>query len=360
MAKIVSVYNRFKPDFLPVDMSYIRWLKVAEALARLGHQVDIATMESIPEQSPVQMGPNLRRISLRNVHWQDYNVVKTVFHRGFETLEFFGGIDHPFIISKLGSVVAPYDTEGIYFYGELRRELYATQQRIQKTSKYVTLLSPQAKELWLRSFQSNGNILLVPGAADKQIPDYRRNPFPDGKEIRCLFAGNIYTLDRQPEANAVLVNKLNQLGKILKGFDVRLFMIGVGEVSGLDVGSVEYLGAIPYEETWDYLRSADVGVVVSSGKFHHNNESSKIYHYLRAGLPVVSEAGFPNDFLIHETKLGFSVESGNMELMAKKIVEAARTRWDRQSAVRYILDHHTWENRVQTYDRLIKEELERL
>ncbi|MCI0413247.1 glycosyltransferase [bacterium] len=360
MAKIVSVYNREKPDFVPVDMSYIRWLKIAERLAALGHQVDIASIEPIPEKSPILMGPNLRRISLKNVHWQDYDVVKTVFHRGFETLEFFGGTGHPFIISKLGSVVASHDMEGVYFYGELRKELYETQLRIQKTSRYVTLLSPQAKELWLRCFQSNGNILLVPGAADKQIPEFRKNPFPEEAGIRCLFAGNIYTLDRQPEANAVLVSKLNELGRILKSAGAQLFMIGVGEVRLLDAAFVKYLGKVPYEETWDYLRSADVGVVVSSGKFHQNNESSKIYHYLRAGLPVVSEAGFPNDFLIHESGLGFSVESGNMELMAEKVLEAGRTPWDRQSAIRYILDNHTWENRVQVYNRLITEELEQV
>lgn len=355
MAKIISVYNQQKPDFLPVDMSYIRWLKIAEALAKRGHQVDMATMEPVLEQSPIQMGPNLRRISLRNIHWRDYDVVKTVFHRGFETLEDFGGTDHPFIISKLGSVVGPEDMDGVYFYGELRKELYATQQRIQKTSKYVTLLSPQAKELWVDTFQTNGNILLVPGAADKEIPEFRRNPFPEEKEIRCLFAGNIYTLDRQPEANRMLVSKLNQLGKILNGLGARLFMIGVGEVSDLNPEFVKYFGPVPYEETWDYLRSADVGVVVSSGKFHHNNESSKIYHYLRAGLPIVSEAGFPNDFLIRESKLGFSIDSDNMELMAEKVVEAARIHWDRPAAIRYILDHHTWDNRVDVYDRLIQD-----
>jgi len=45
MAKIVTVYNARHRRFEPADMSYIRWLKVSEALARCGHQVDIATNE---------------------------------------------------------------------------------------------------------------------------------------------------------------------------------------------------------------------------------------------------------------------------------------------------------------------------
>jgi len=55
------------------------------------------------------------------------------------------------------------------------------------------------------------------------------------------------------------------------------------------------MGAVSYERSWDYLHHADVGVLVAAGPFMHNNESTKIYHYLRVGLPVVSEAGFPND-----------------------------------------------------------------
>ena len=338
-------------------MSYVRWLKVAEALANIGHQVDIATNEPIPLDSPIHMGPNLKRIALRNVRWSEYDVVKTVFHRGFETLEDYGGSGHPFIISKLGSVVAPEDREGIYFYGKLRKELYATQERIQKTSKYITVLSPQARELFQSCHNANGNLLLVPGAADSVIPACCGNPYKDNEKIRCLFAGNVYTLDRQPEANAVLVSKLNQLGRLLKRMGAHLYMMGPGELTKLDHESVTYLGAIPFQDTWDYYRASDVGVVVSSGKFHHNNESSKIYHYLRVGLPVVSESGFPNDYLIRDSKLGFLLESGNMETMAEKIMEAARTDWNREYAIQYILKNHVWENRVAVYDQIIRREL---
>ena len=133
-------------------------------------------------------------------------------------------------------------------------------------------------------------------------------------------------------------------------------MMGPGDISKLDQESVHYLGAIPFEQTWDYYRSVDVGVVVCSGKFQHNNESSKIYHYLRAGLPVVSEAGFPNDYLVRDSKLGFVVESSDMNAMAEKIAEAANKNWDRDFAIRYILDNHTWDKRVEVYDRILRKE----
>src|ERR1700758_378876 len=111
MARIVTVYTH-KPqrhdvenqDLLPIDMSYIRWHKISEALARLGHQVDIATPDILKRWTK-----NLndykkgvpRRIPLSDIEWEDYDVVKTLFNIGIETLELYGGTGHPFIISKL-------------------------------------------------------------------------------------------------------------------------------------------------------------------------------------------------------------------------------------------------------------------
>ena len=152
------------------------------------------------------------------------------------------------------------------------------------------------------------------------------------------------------------MEKLNALGRALAGYGARLYMCGVGDVSRLDRAHVTYLGWVPYERTWDYFRYADVGVVVSAGPFMHNNESSKIYHYLRAGLPVVSESGFPNDHLIREAQCGRLVDGADTRALTEAVIEAARTRWDRARAVTYILENHTWAQRVKVYDRLLRDE----
>ena len=136
----------------------------------------------------------------------------------------------------------------------------------------------------------------------------------------------------------------------------RLYILGPGDVRRLDERYATYLGFFSYEKTWDFFHFAQVGVVVSAGKFMHNNESSKIYHYLRAGLPAVSESGFPNDNIINESKLGFVVENGNLELMAQKIEEAANKDRNREFAIKYILDNHTWDKRAEIYDKVIKED----
>jgi glycosyltransferase involved in cell wall biosynthesis len=339
-------------------MGAIRWLKISEALARRGHTVDIATNETLPiamEKAAAADGLQLRRVALRDVRWSDYDVVKTLFDLGFQTLEAYGGAGHPFIISKLGSVVDARDREGIYFYGAYREQLYAIQERINSTSRYVTVLSESARDLWMELFGQKQNVLLVPGAADRNIPLLAEDPFPSGDEARILFAGNVYTPDYQAEANDVLVSKLNQLGELLRNYGCRLYMIGVGDVSRLDPEYVTYLGFVSHDEAWSYFGHAQVGIVVSAGSFMHNNESTKIYHYLRAGLPVVSESGFPNDDVVLNAGLGFVVESGDLRSMAQRIDEAARATWDRERAVRYIMEHHTWDKRVDVYDRLLQQ-----
>jgi hypothetical protein len=177
--------------------------------------------------------------------------------------------------------------------------------------------------------------------------------------VRCLFAGNFYSTSprSQPEAHRVLAGKLNELGRLLNTKGVQLFVLGTGEAESLDHAHVTYLGAADYEASWNYLQHAHVGVVVAAGPFHHNNESTKIYHYLRVGLPVVSEAGFPNDDLVRAAHLGYVVPSGDMSALAHAVVHATRSDWDRDRAVRFILERHTWDIRAEFYDQVIRHEL---
>ncbi len=358
MLSIVTVYTPFltpedeaRRDLVPLAMDYIRWCKVAEALAARGYHVDMAVADRAAgwPRRPLAGRPHVGRVPLSQVAWRDYDVVKTVFHRGFETLDAFGGADHPCIVSKLGSVVGPRDMDGVYFYGAERQGLYATQERIRRASRYVTVLSPGARALWEDCFGPDGRVLLVPGGVDAEIPEPGRDPYPADDRMKVLFAGNVYSASAQPEANAVLIDKLNALGRALARHGARLYMIGVGAVTALDPAHVTYLGAVDYDRSWAYLHHAEVGVVVSAGRVHQNNESTKIYHYLRAALPVVSESGFPNDRVVTESGLGIVAANGDMCAMADQVVEAARRRWDRGAAVRYILDHHTWDRRVDIY-----------
>lgn len=354
MARIVTVYNTERDAFSnPRDMAHIRWIKISEALARLGHQVDIASAEFTFRLSkrPVSMGANLRRVPLANVKWDEYDVVKTLFHQGFETLQRRSGGAHPLLIAKLGSVVGPVDMPGIYFYGRQRERMFDIQREIHKRARYITVLSPPGRTLWEETIGSHAGFLLVPGAADAVLPPPGRDPYPPGPGIRVVFSGNLY--DVQPEATRVLSDKLNALGARLAPHG-RLYVVGPGDRSQLDPRFVTHLGSVPYQSSWDHLHFASVGVVVSAGPFMHNNESTKIYHYLRAGLPTVSESGFPNDDVVRASGLGFVVENGNMDDMAARIVEASTRQWNRSAAQSWILARHTWDRRAEVYRDVLR------
>jgi hypothetical protein len=358
MARIVTVCSTRRPAGRLVDMSHIRWFRISTALAKLGHTVDVATMDHRwrLHKPVVPLGPNLRNVPLSRIRWGDYDVVKTLFHEGFSILQRYGGADHPFIISKLGSVVGDEDLPGIYFYGGQRRRLFRVQRLIHRKSRYVTVLSEPAAELWRECFGRDQRLLLVPGAADAEIPAATRDPYPQDGLARCVFVGNFYTTRRtsQPEAHRTLTSKLNRLGELLRSRGVRLYVLGPGQASSLDPRWVTYCGVAEHGESWDYVHFANVGLVVAAGSFMHNNESTKIYHYLRAGLPVVSEAGFPNDHVVREAGLGFVTENGDLPRLADRVAEAAVRPWNREHAIRYILDNHIWEKRAESYDRLLR------
>lgn len=355
MARVATVYSAERDSWKLRDMSFIRWQKISEALAAQGHDVDIVTNEAHWKQNrtPIPMSPRLRRVPLDGIHWPGYDVVKTLFHGGFDLLEQSGGARHPFIISKLGSVVGAGELPGIYFYGDVRRKLYESQVRIHRTCRYVTLLSEPARDLWRQVHGDRKGLLLVPGGVDREIPEAAQNPYGGIPGKICIFSGHIYYADSQPEANRVLVDKLNRLAQLLQGAGIRVCYQGHGDTSRLAQRLVTNLGCVSYDETWPYLQHASVGIVLSAGKFMHNNESSKIYHYLRAGLPIVSEAGFPNDHVVRESGLGFVVPSEDMPLMAARIVEATEKTWDREAGISYVRANHTWDCRARVYQPIL-------
>ena len=195
MARVVTVYVGDRRPFVPADMSYIRWLAMSSALARLGHEVDIASAEpGLRRLLPLRMAPGLRRVPLAGVRWERYDVVKTEFHAGFETLERFGGAGHPRIVSNLGSVVGPEDAGGVYFTGARRAALFAVQERIAARSRWVTVLTAPSLARWRGAFGAAGDPFLVPGAADDVVPAPGADPYPADGTVRSVAWWGITSL----------------------------------------------------------------------------------------------------------------------------------------------------------------------
>ena len=352
--RIATVYKRdlFR-NFAPAKMSTIRWLRMSEGLAALGHRVDmIMNGNGLGHATK----PNLRSVPFADVDWNSYDVVKTLFHSGFESLHEEGGGNHPFIISKLGSVVGNHDdTAGVYFFNHEREHLYRIQEQIRERSRYVTLLTTASRRLWEDTFGSTDNLLHVPTGVDREVPAANDNPYARFSEPIAIYAGNIYG-ETQPEINMLWQDRLNRLGTLLRQKGIRLCFIGTGLVDRLDRTAVTVMSEVDNREVWDYKRFASVGLVLAQGQTQHN-ESSKLYYYLRAGLPVVSEAPVPNNFLIHATGMGHVAEYDDDRTLVDMVESAVHREWPRREGIEYVVTHHSWDKRVATYDEVIRARL---
>ena len=348
--RIATVYRRHhRGPFSATDMSNVRWLRISEALARLGYRVDMIVDV---QGGVVERAPGLRLVPYADAEWHAYDVIKTLFHKGAAALREVGMDDHPFVISKLGSVVgASDDVDGVHFFGNDRARNYEIQAHIARTSRYVTLLTNESTRLWQREFGGDDRCLLVPTGVDRTIPPRGANPYAAFTEPIVLYSGTLYS-GAQREVNLIWQAKLNEVGALLRRRGIRLCFVGGGAVDRLDARAVTHLGPVEHDQVWNYQYWARAGIALAQGPVQHN-ESSKIYYYLRTGLPVVAESSIPNCDVIREAGLGFVADWNDAEGMAAMVEDAVHAEWDREAAIRYVLEHHTWDRRVATYDRLI-------
>ena len=150
------------------------------------------------------------------------------------------------------------------------------------------------------------------------IPPPGPNPYPSVgvEQPVVLYAGNLYLKQHQSEVNAIWQDRLNRLGRSLRRRGLRLVVMGRGETDLLDPRAVLHVGVVESRALWDWQRHASVGVVLAQGPVQ-DNESSKMYYYLRTGLPVVCERPVPNAWLLEETRHGALVEYDDVEALAE-------------------------------------------
>ena len=348
--KIACIYRLDHVEVPKIsNMASIRLHRMAAALARRGHYVDIIVSY---RHAPTNLAPRLREVPFRQVKWSDYQVVKTFFHWGFESLCATGGEDHPFIISKLGSVVgsAP-TTEGVHFFGKERELLFETQLKIAKRSRVVTILTQRSIDLWKREHGNQVPLLMVPTGVDAEIPPVRSNPYLKlGIDAPvALFTGHLYSERSQPAVNIQWQNNLNVLGSKLRRRGIHLVAMGSGRSDRLDPEAVTFAGAIAADDIWDWQRHAKAGIVLAQGDVQ-DNEASKIYYYLRTGLPVICERSVPNAALIEATGLGKLVDYNNLESFADAIEALIKHPPADRNIERYMVEHHSWDVRAAMYD----------
>ncbi len=347
--KIAALYRLDPLEETPEhDAAVLWWKRVAQGLAARGHSVDlIAGTQGCPRRLAV----HLRSVPYTEAHWHRYDAILTFFDRGFTNLMDYGGVPHPRIISNLGSVVGASDgVPGVYFYGERRKWLYSVQERIAAEARFINVLTEPSRELFVRQHGRAEDVVVIPQGVDRRIPKPRHNPVGSLEDRTVVYVGSIYGI-RQKEMNLVWQHRLNSLGRELRKFKLRLCLIGPGDTELLDPEAVVCLGPIDHNKVWDYQYFAAAGLVLAQGAVQHN-ESTKLYHYLRAGLPVVSEEPVPNNHVLEQAGLGFVSPYGDDRRLAELLSDAASRRWNRKQAMRHLKHHHSWDLRIPRIEAL--------
>jgi hypothetical protein len=346
--------NHEIPEFPSGDMHHLRFARMSEALARRGHHVDMI-LNHLNERSLIDS--RLAIVPFRNVCWDDYDVIKTSFHSGFEALLAEGGGDHPFIISKLGSVVGSTATPGMHFAENERKHLFETQKEISRRARCVTVLTDRSAALWQREHGVSVKVLKVPTGVDAQIPPIGPNPYNrlGIDEPIVLCAGNLYAPQIQADVHSLWTRRLNEIGSALRKRGIRLIAMGSGNSEGLDPEAVVHLGKVSNPDYWNWQQHARVGLALAQGP-EQDNESSRIYYYLRTSLPVVCERPIPNSNLIEQFGCGAVLQFGVVQELVDAVERLCRASVSRTDVSDILVREHSWDARAAQYDPILADD----
>jgi glycosyltransferase involved in cell wall biosynthesis len=120
--------------------------------------------------------------------------------------------------------------------------------------------------------------------------------------------------------------------------------------------SVKYHGSLSLDKIVDVIANADLGVVPKrANSFGNEAYSTKIMEFMSQGVPVVASRTKIDSLYFDDTVIRF-FESGNIEELAKAMIEVLENQALRESLVREGLayaEQHGWERRKKEYFNLV-------
>lgn len=275
-----------------------------------------------------------------------YHVVKTSYHFSIELLGDYSGP----VISRIVRVV---DEKLPARDAQYRERLLHCQSEIHKRAHAVVLNNGENRDRWRRLYGPDPRTVLIPNGCPERIPHPGKNPFPM-EEKAVLFLGSV--------AAPRMLDMLNQAARRLEG-KARIHLVGLNKAAmyggkkdgGLDPLIVDH-GELPESETWAYVQHARAGLALATGVHGFDNDISKIFNYLRGGLPVLSEAPILNNDLIRHTGYGKIFRYGDAAALVSQCIGLINDPpvQKRRSVMEYMAREHSWNRRVEAYARLLK------
>ena len=339
----VGILFHKNPLAEPSSIDLIRLRAIAGGLIRRG----ISTEVLAPIDQEGILDGSIPLFPLHHLMKGRYDIIKTSYHFSIELIQDYAGP----VVSRIVRVVddrLPERDE------QWRERLISCQQQISRRSSVLVLNNAENQSRWRRFYGHGLPIILVPTGCPMQIPEPRKNPFHQ-KKRNILFLGSIAAPRMIALMNA-MADRLEHMANIhIIGLN-KARWYGMADESTLHPSITQH-GEIREEDTWDYLFHADMGLALATGPHVFDNDLSKIYNYLRGGLPVLSESPVLNNDLIRQTGLGRIFQFGNVEdLIAASVslLENPPTLERRNAAMNFMSTDHAWERRIDIYEKLFK------
>ncbi len=278
-----------------------------------------------------------------------YSLIKTCYHQSIKLVVEYAGP----VVSRIVRVV---DARLPERDSALRDELLLCQSLIQERAQAVILNNTLNQERWEHLYGRKQLVEIIPTGCPSNIPLNSPNPFHTEKPV-VLFLGSL--------AAPRMVDLINGLAKELRD-ECEIHVVGANKTEMYGAQKeiplerdVFYHGEMPEPEIWRYIRYSSVGLALATGPHAFDNDLSKMFYYLRGGLPVVSEDTVCTNYLLEETSYGEIVPFNNLSVLGERVLKLVRNPppVSKQKIMDYMALHHSWENRVekllQLLDRVI-------
>jgi glycosyltransferase involved in cell wall biosynthesis len=235
----------------------------------------------------------------------------------------------------------------------MREQLLRSQTIIRNRASFVVVNNTENEERWHTLYGPRPPVIRVPTGCPSVIPLPEKSPFYPHEKV-ILFLGSI--------AAPRMVLIINEIARHLKGI-ARVHFIGSNKSCLYGKNKEDALsplivqhGVLPEDRIWNYIFHARIGLAVATGPCPFDNDMSKIFSYLRGGLPVLSEEPIINNSLIRETGFGLTFQYDNIENLTEKALMLLRNPplEKREAVMARMADEESWERRVDIYVKLFQ------
>ncbi|MFH0822165.1 MAG: hypothetical protein V2B18_05390, partial [Pseudomonadota bacterium] len=234
-----------------------------------------------------------------------------------------------------------------------RAVLLKCQDLINRRASALIMNNEENAERWRRLYGPRIPIHLVPNGCPAEIPSFASDPYSSEAPV-VLFLGSL--------AAPRMVRIVNEAASALKRVAAihtvglnKAIMYG-GDSSSALCPEVTNHGELPESQVWDHVRCASIGLALATGPYPFDNDVTKVFNYLRGGLPVLAEEPILQNELVRETGFGSVFAHGDVEDLVEKAREMIRNppRSKRHMVMSMMIREHSWDRRVDSFVDMLK------